>query len=105
MSESSAAPLAILVPAYNCASTIAAVVTGARHHVERVLVVDDGSSDATAAVAFQAGAEVLRHDVNRGKGAALRDGMETLAAIGVGRVLTMDGDGQHLPDQIPVLLE
>jgi len=100
-----AAPLAILVPAYNCAETIATVVSGARRHVPRVLVVDDGSSDATAEVAATAGAEVLRHEVNRGKGAALCTGMGTLAASGIGRVLTMDGDGQHLADQIPVLLE
>jgi len=105
MAEPSAAPLAILIPAYDCGDTIAAVVSGARRHVSRVMVVDDGSSDATAQVAAAAGAEVLRQPANAGKGAALRAGMAALVASGVGRVLTMDGDGQHLPDQIPVLLE
>jgi glycosyltransferase involved in cell wall biosynthesis len=97
--------LAVLIPAYNCAPTIADVVAGARRHVECVLVVDDGSGDETAARAADAGAEVLRQPRNTGKGAALRVGLEWLAARGAGRVLTMDGDGQHLAEQIPVLLE
>jgi glycosyltransferase involved in cell wall biosynthesis len=97
--------LAVLIPAYNCAATIADVVAGARRHVERVLVVDDGSGDDTAARAAGAGAEVLRQPSNTGKGAALRIGLEWWAARGAERVLTMDGDGQHLAEQIPVLLE
>jgi glycosyltransferase involved in cell wall biosynthesis len=98
------AELAVLIPAYNCAATIAEVVAGARRHLETVLVVDDGSSDATAERAAAAGAEVVRQPGNTGKGAALRAGMERLASRGVARVLTMDGDGQHLADQIPLLL-
>lgn len=97
--------LAVLIPAYNCAATIADVVAGARRHVEPVLVVDDGSADATAALAAAAGAAVLRQPGNTGKGAALRAGLEWLAARGVERVLSMDGDGQHLADQIPLLLD
>ena len=96
--------VAVLIPAYDCAATIAAVVAGARRYVARVLVVDDGSRDDTAARAAAAGAEVLRQPGNRGKGAALRAGLERLAAEGVTRVLTMDGDGQHLADEIPLLL-
>jgi glycosyltransferase involved in cell wall biosynthesis len=97
--------VAVLIPAYDCAATIAAVVSGARRYVERVVVVDDGSTDDTAARAAAAGAELLRQPGNTGKGAALRAGMEWCAARGVGRVVTMDGDGQHLADQIPRLLE
>jgi glycosyltransferase involved in cell wall biosynthesis len=97
--------LAVLIPAYDCAATIAEVVAGARRFIDCVLVVDDGSTDATAERAAAAGAEVLRQPRNTGKGAALRAGLEWLAARGVERVVTMDGDGQHLPDQIPVLLE
>lgn len=96
--------VAVLIPAYDCAGTITAVVAGARHHVERVLVVDDGSRDDTAARAAMAGAEVLRQPVNRGKGTALRAGLQRLAASGVERVVAMDGDGQHLPDELPALL-
>lgn len=96
--------IGLLIPAYNCAATIADVVGGARRHVEHVLVVDDGSTDATAEQATAAGAEVLRQPGNTGKGAALRAGLEWWAARGAARVLTMDGDGQHLADQIAPLL-
>lgn len=96
--------VAVLIPAYDCAATIAAVVAGARRHVERVLVVDDGSGDDTAARAAAAGAEVLRQAANGGKGAALRAGFARLASDGATHVLTMDGDGQHLATEIPLLL-
>lgn len=96
---------AVLIPALDCERTIGDVVRGARRFAAHVLVVSDGSSDATAEVAKQAGAEVLRHETNLGKGAALQNGMRRLAEQGFSRVLTMDGDGQHLADQIPLLLE
>src|SRR5262245_12473822 len=94
----------LLIPAYNCAARLLVVVRDARRHGERVLVVDDGSTDTTAAQAAAAGAEVLRQPGNTGKGAALRAGLEWWAARGAEHVLTMDGDGQHLADQIPPLL-
>ena len=96
--------VAVLIPALDCEATLGDVVRGARAHVARVLVVDDGSSDRTAEVAAAAGAEVVRHAANRGKGAALRTGMGALLARGATHALTLDGDGQHLPDDIPVLL-
>lgn len=96
--------LAALIPALDCETTIQAVVRGTRRHVPRVLVVDDGSSDRTADAAKAAGAEVLRQPVNRGKGAALRAGMQALREAGVTHVLTLDGDGQHLPEDIPRLV-
>lgn len=95
---------AILIPSLDCERTIAAVVGAARAHADTVLVVDDGSADATAAAAEAAGAEVLRHPRNRGKGAALRSGLELLRRRGCGHVVTMDGDGQHLAEEIPALL-
>lgn len=97
--------LAVLIPALNCEATIAAVVRGARKAVETVLVVSDGSTDATAERAVSAGAEVVCHDTNLGKGAALRTGMGVLVRRGFTHVLTMDGDGQHLSDQIIALLK
>jgi len=98
------ADVVALIPAYRAATTIADVVSGAGQYLERVVVVDDGSPDATAARAEAAGATVIRHPQNAGKGAALLTGLRALAADGVRRVLTLDADGQHLPDQIPVLL-
>ena len=98
------ADVAVLIPALNCAATIAAVVRGARQASAGVLVVSDGSTDATAAQARTAGAEAIEHPATYGKGAALHTGLTALAARGVTRVVTMDGDGQHLGDQIPRLL-
>jgi glycosyltransferase involved in cell wall biosynthesis len=97
--------VAILIPALDCERTIGAVVQGARRCAETVLVLDDGSSDDTAGAAAKAGAAVLGHERNRGKGAALRAGMRVLGERGFRRVLTMDGDGQHLPSRIPTLLD
>lgn len=96
--------MAVLVPALNCQSTIADVVTQARLAVANVFVVDDGSVDDTADRAQRAGAVLLRHRRTLGKGAALLTGMKELKAKGFERVVTMDGDGQHLGDQIPSLL-
>jgi len=95
---------AALVPAYQAAATVGAVVAELRQQVPAVLVVDDGSTDATAERAAAAGARVLRLERNAGKGAALRAGLAQLAAEGVQRVVTLDADGQHLPSEIPVLL-
>ncbi len=95
---------AALVPAFNAAASIEAVVRDTRAVLAPVVVVDDGSCDDTAARAGGAGAEVLRHPSNRGKGAALLTGLHRLAATGFERALTLDADGQHLPDQIPLLL-
>jgi glycosyltransferase involved in cell wall biosynthesis len=97
--------LAVLIPALDCERTIAATIQGAKEMVRTVVVVSDGSTDATAEKAAAAGAEVVRHPTNLGKGAALTSGMDLLAQRGFTHVLTMDGDGQHLADQIPLLLQ
>jgi glycosyltransferase involved in cell wall biosynthesis len=97
--------VAAVVPAFNEASTIADVVTGALAHVETVIVVDDGSTDDTAARARAAGADVIRHVHNRGKGQAVRSGLAHALAGPFTHVLLMDGDLQHRPDDIPRLLE
>jgi glycosyltransferase involved in cell wall biosynthesis len=93
-----------LIPAYQAAATVGDVVRGVRSMLPTVVVVDDGSSDATAAAARAAGAEVVQHAVNRGKGAALITGLSHLAAAGATHALTLDADGQHLPSEIPALL-
>jgi len=92
-----------LVPAHDEAARIGRVVEGARRHLP-VLVVDDGSSDDTAARAATAGARVIRLAPNQGKGAALRAGFAAALAEGAEAVITLDGDGQHDPAEIPAFL-
>lgn len=96
--------VAALVPAYQAGSSIASVVEGTRAVVADVLVVDDGSADQTARVAEAAGASVVRHGENRGKGAALLTGFAELERRGFTHALTLDADGQHLPSEIPAVL-
>ena len=79
---------------------------GAHAQLDHVLVVDDGSTDATDAEAREAGVEVIRHPVNQGKGAAIKTGLSALSRTsGVEYVLVLDGDGQHLPEEIPRFLD
>ena len=95
--------LAIVIPAYNEEKMIAEVVKEVRSVTPHVFVVDDGSSDDTAAVATRAGATVLAHALNRGQGAALRTGLEAAVRIGADIVVTFDADGQMLVSDIPSL--
>lgn len=93
-----------IIPALNAERTLAAVVREARQQIEPLVVVDDGSTDATSPVARDAGAVVLRHEVNRGKGAALKTGFAWALENGFDGVVTLDADGQHLPHEIPKFL-
>lgn len=97
---------AILIPAYNSASWIPDLVERCLPYSPRVLVVDDGSIDGTASLAWRAGAEVVQHPRNRGKGLALRTGFDILLREGHwDTLLTLDADGQHDPSDIPRFLE
>jgi len=93
-----------LIPALNAERTLPSVLLGAREHLQDVVVVDDGSTDRTGDAARELGVTVLRHDVNRGKGGALKTGFAHALANGFDAVITLDADGQHLPAQIPKFL-
>jgi glycosyltransferase involved in cell wall biosynthesis len=82
--------------------SIGSVVLLARRYADRVIVVDDGSSDRTAEVAANAGAEVVVHSTNQGKGMAFKTGFEIAGSADI--IVTMDSDGQHNPSDIPKLV-
>jgi glycosyltransferase involved in cell wall biosynthesis len=94
-----------IIPAFNEAATIAAVIQGVAGCVAHVLVVDDGSVDGTAEIARRAGAEVLEHRQNRGKGQAIRSGLVAVSDRDFTHALILDGDMQHLPHEAARLLE
>jgi glycosyltransferase involved in cell wall biosynthesis len=93
-----------VIPAFDCAATIGEVVAGARRHLSGVVVVSDGSRDDTAARAAEAGARVEILPENRGKGFALRRGIEIALAGRPAALVLLDGDGQHDPEDIPALV-
>lgn len=92
-----------LIPAYNEARYITDVVRRVLEYVPAV-VIDDGSTDGTGAAAAMAGAKVLVHNVNQGKGKALSTGFNYAVQRGVEAALTIDADGQHDPDEIPLFI-
>lgn len=92
------------IPAYNEESHIENLVKSASNHVDSVIVCDDGSTDNTASVAKKAGAIVISHKQNQGYGAAIISLFEYARNNNAEIMITLDGDGQHNPEQIPLLL-
>jgi glycosyltransferase involved in cell wall biosynthesis len=99
-----AGPIVALIPAYNADRFVGDVARRARVHVP-VIVVNDGSKDHTLAEATAAGATVIDQQPNQGKGAALKRGFRAALDQGVAAVITLDADGQHDPDEIPLFVE
>ncbi|MBC7232552.1 MAG: glycosyltransferase family 2 protein [Chloroflexi bacterium] len=93
-----------IIPAHNEERYIGSVVLQARKHVDMVIVVDDGSTDATAEIAEAAGAIVIRHPQNLGKGAALNTGFREARKLLPQAVVILDADGQHQAREIPSLM-
>lgn len=100
-----AAAIAVVIPCHNEGRHITAVVRAVRAILPSVIVVDDGSTDDTAPVAQAAGAQVLRLASNRGKGAALKVGLADVLVQDFQFAITMDGDGQHDPADLPKFTE
>lgn len=94
-----------VMPAFREETRISAAILGMMPLVDVVVVVDDGSGDATPLRAKETGAVVLCHTLNRGQGAALRTGTDAALALGADIILHVDADGQHDPESIPRLLE
>jgi glycosyltransferase involved in cell wall biosynthesis len=97
--------IAVVVPCFNEAATIGTLVPEIKQFIPHVIVVDDGSNDDTARKAGLVGAEVIRSETSGGKGAALRLGWQRALDKGFRFALTMDGDGQHSPKNIPAFIE
>jgi len=92
------------IPVYNEELQIERLVNSASNHVDSVIVCDDGSTDNTAIIAEKAGAIVISHKTNKGYGAAIISLFEYARENNAEIMITLDGDGQHNPDQIPLLL-
>ncbi len=105
MPERADRAVAVVIPAYQAAATIADIVSRASHAVPgaTVYVVDDGSTDGTRDAGRGNGATLLVHPRNRGKGAALATGIAAALQGGAGVIITLDADGQHQPEEIPDL--
>ncbi|WP_136715841.1 glycosyltransferase family 2 protein [Halorientalis salina] len=94
-----------VIPAYHEASTIGPVIDGTQQYVDEVVVVDDGSTDGTAAVARDHGATVIKHVFNTGVGGAVRTGYRYAIRHEFDFIVQVDADGQHDPEKIPELLD
>lgn len=95
----------MVIPALNEEKTIGSVIANVKKYVDDVIVVDDGSTDKTAYYAEQQGAVVLPHNENHGYDKSIDDGFELAAQLGATILITFDADGQHRPEDIPMILE
>jgi glycosyltransferase involved in cell wall biosynthesis len=93
------------IPAFNEENTIAKVIVGAQKYADVVVVCDDGSTDLTCEIAKRLGADVVCHEGNYGYGAAVQSLFQRAKALRADVLVTLDGDGQHNPDEIPRLVE
>jgi len=94
-----------IIPCYNTESCVAEVATKCLLHADHVIVVDDGSTDHTAEIAKRSGVDVISHERNMGYGAAIITGFKEAQRKDNDIIVIIDGDGQHNPSEIPLLLE
>lgn len=95
--------VAVLLPAYNEEIAIASMILLSSKYADEVIVIDDGSNDRTYEIAQLTNATVLHHNVNKGKGVALKTGFEYAKDYDI--IVTIDADGQHNPEEIPKLIK
>jgi len=95
----------VIIPALNEEKHIGTVISKTKHFIKNVVVVNDGSKDRTAESSEKAGAVVISHAVNLGKGAALRTGCSFAMRKGAQKVVLLDADSQHEPEEIPKFLK
>ena len=95
----------VVIPAYNEEKNIIGIIKKSKKYVDNVLVVNDGSIDKTKAVSEKAGAVVISHIINLGKGAALKTGCDFAVKKGAKFIIALDADAQHNPDDIPRFVE
>jgi glycosyltransferase involved in cell wall biosynthesis len=103
-SKRNAPNIVAAIPCFNEERCIGSVVLKTKRYVDEVIVIDDGSTDETARIAEAAGAVVIRHERNQGKGAAIKTVFEYVKKAGCNALVLLDGDGQHDPAAIPALL-
>jgi len=94
----------VAIPSYNTQNTIANVITNAKKYVGEVIVIDDGSSDLTGKIAIAKGAIVIRHEVNKGYGETIKSCFKAALDKKADILITIDGDGQHDPNDIPLII-
>lgn len=93
-----------IIPCYNEEATISSVILKTRRYVDEILIVDDGSIDETVSLSKELGATVICHKINKGKNAAVKTGFRYALEHNFEYIVTLDGDGQHNPDEIPELI-
>ena len=105
MKESKNDRVLAIIPCYNEEATIASLILKTKRYVDDVLIIDDGSTDETVDIAKEVGALVVSHKKNRGKAAAIKTGFTFALEHHYKYTITLDGDGQHNPKEIPILLD
>lgn len=95
--------VAVLMPAYNEEVSIASMILLSSEYADEVVVIDDGSTDRTSEISKTMGATVLQHNMNKGKGVALKSGFDYAKNFDI--IVTIDADGQHNPSEIPLLIQ
>ena len=97
--------IGVAIPAFNEGTTIGSVALESKKHATRVLVVDDGSTDSTAEISSLADVEIIKHPKNLGKGVSLKTAFKWAIKNKLDILVTLDGDGQHNPNEIPTLIK